>query len=60
MKNDAGKYVVDLDNGDTLLNMLDYLCSKINWGKTPLDNDAVVCMNRLFTELRKDERKFKG
>lgn len=48
---------VDLERGDTLFNMLNYLCSKVDWGKSFLDADAVVCMNTLFIELRKDERK---
>lgn len=42
----------------TLFEMLDYLCSKINWGKIAMDSTSVVCMNELFKELRKDERKF--
>jgi hypothetical protein len=50
---------VDLDNGDTLFNMLDYLCSRVDWGKSALDNEAIVCMNTLFIELRKDTRKIK-
>ena len=43
----------------TLFEMLDYLCSKIDFGKSALDNTAIVCMNRLFIELRKDEKKIK-
>ena len=54
------EYKVDLKAGDTLMNMLDYLCSKVNWGKSALDNDAIVCMNTLFTELRKDKRVIKA
>mgnify|MGYP001195733027 CR=1 FL=1 len=54
------EYKVDLENGDTLCNMFDYLCSKVNWGKANLDNEAIVCMNTLFTELRKDTRIIKG
>lgn len=42
----------------TLNEMFDYLCSKVDWGKSFLDNTAVVCMNKLFIELSKDERKF--
>jgi hypothetical protein len=42
----------------TLFEMLDYLCSKIDFGKANLDSESVVCMNTLFTELKKDERKF--
>ena len=52
-------YQVDLENGDTLLNMFDYLCSKVDWGKSALDNKAIVCMNTLFLELRKNNRKVK-
>jgi hypothetical protein len=42
----------------TLSEMLDYLCSKVNFGKCALDSTAIVCMNKLFIELGKDERKF--
>ena len=52
-------YQVDLENGDTLLNMFDYLCSKVDWGKSALDNKAIVCMTTLFLELRKNNRKVK-
>lgn len=41
----------------THLEMLDYLCSKIDFGKSALDNTAVRCMNSLFIQLRKDETK---
>jgi hypothetical protein len=54
------KYKVDLVNGDTLLNMFDYLCSKVDWGRSALDNDAINCMNILFTELRKDKTIIKN
>ena len=47
---------VDLENGDRLVNMFDYLCSRVNWGKSYLDAKAVTCMNTLFIELGKDER----
>jgi len=53
-------YKVDLENGDTLANMLDYLCSKVDWGKSALDNDAINCMSILFTELKKDKRIIGG
>ena len=53
------EYKVDLENGDTLFNMFDYLCSRVDWRKSFLDNKAVVCMNTLFGELRKDKRKIK-
>ena len=53
-------YKVDLQKGDTLCNMFDYLCSKVDWGKAALDNEAINCMNILFMELRKDSRKFKS
>lgn len=42
----------------TLHEMLDYLCSKVNWGNSFLDNTAVVCMNNLFTHLKKDTKKY--
>ena len=42
----------------TLEEMFDYLCSKVDFGKSFLDSTAIVCMNKLFIELRKDERKF--
>lgn len=41
----------------TLLEMFDYFCSKMDFGKSFLDNTAVVCMDRLFKELRKDNKK---
>ena len=46
---------VDLENGDTLFNMFDYLCSRVDWGKSALDNKAIICMDTLFRELRKDK-----
>lgn len=46
------------ENEATLLEMFDYLCSKINFGKANLDTTAIVCMNRLFLELRKQTDKF--
>ena len=49
---------VDLVSGDRLVNMFDYLCSKVDWGKANLDAEAVACMNTLFLELGKDTRKF--
>ncbi|MDP3025907.1 MAG: hypothetical protein Q8O10_10305 [candidate division Zixibacteria bacterium] len=55
----AKSYKVDLEKGDTLLNMLDYLCSKVDWGKSALDNKAIICMDTLFKELRKDNRIIK-
>lgn len=42
----------------TLYEMFDYLCSKVDWGKSFLDNTAVVCMNKLFIELKKNDEKF--
>lgn len=42
----------------TLHEMLDYLCSKIDFGKSFLDNTAIRSMNVLFRELKNDERKF--
>ncbi len=52
-------YKVDLENGDTLLNMFDYLCSRVNWAKSALDNEGINCMNILFLELAKDKRIIK-
>ena len=42
----------------TLFEMFDYLCSRVNWGKASLDNEAICCMNTLFTELRKQTEMF--
>ncbi len=52
-------YKVDLKNGDTLLNMFDYLCSRVNWAKSALHNEGINCMNILFLELAKDKRIIK-
>lgn len=41
----------------TLYEMLDYLCSKIDFGKSALDNTAIVCMNKLFIKLREQTEK---
>jgi len=49
----------DFENGDTLFNMFDYFCSRIDFGKSALDNSAIVCMNTLFQELRKQTEKIK-
>jgi hypothetical protein len=57
--NEKKVYKVDLKNGDTLVNMFDYLCSKVPWGKSFLDSEAIVCMNTLFIELGKDTRIIK-
>ncbi len=51
-------YKVNLE-GDTLCNMFDYLCSRVNWGKSALDNEGIKCMNTLFLELGKDTRIIK-
>ena len=53
------KTKIDLKNGATLFEMFDYLCSRVDWGKSALDNKAIVCMNQLFIELRKDTTKIK-
>lgn len=42
----------------TLYEMYDYLCSKVDWGKSWLDADGVACMNKLFIELKKDKTKY--
>lgn len=42
----------------TLFEMLDYLCSKINFGASHLDNMAVNCMDKLFRKLREQTEKF--
>lgn len=51
----------DLSKEDeaTLVEMFDYLCSKVNWGETNLDSTAVCCMNLLFIELSKQSEKVK-
>lgn len=43
----------------TLCEMLDYLCSTVNWGNASLDSKAVQCMNTLFIVLKKDKAKHK-
>ena len=53
------KAKIDLEKGATLFEMFDYLCSKVDWGKSALDNKAINCMNQLFIELRKDKNKIK-
>lgn len=52
-------YKVDLENGDTLANMFDYLCSRVNWAKSALDADGITCMNTLFLELGKQKEIIK-
>lgn len=49
---------IDIGKGVTLFEMFDYFCSRINFARSPIDNDAVICMNRLFLELRKNPEKF--
>ncbi len=51
----------DISNEEeaTLFEMFDYLCSKVDWGKSFLDNTAIVAMNKLFIILHKDETKHK-
>ena len=41
----------------TLFEMLDYLCCKIDFGHSFLDSTAIVCMDKLFKELKKQEDK---
>ena len=53
------KAEINLKEGATLFEMFDYLCSKVDWGKSALDNKAIKCMNQLFIELRKDKNKIK-
>lgn len=43
----------------TLFEMFDYFCSKMDFGKSYMDNVAICCMNRLFLELRKQTDKIK-
>jgi hypothetical protein len=50
--------VKEPEDKDTLFNMFDYLCSRVNWGKAALDSTAIQCMNTLFLELRKQPDKF--
>lgn len=52
------KEVKEPEEKDTLFNMFDYLCSKVNWGKSHLDATGIQCMNTLFLELRKQTEKF--
>ena len=59
IKIETPKAKVDVVNGDTLFNMFDYLCSRINFSKSALDGEAITCMNNLFIELRKDTRIIK-
>jgi hypothetical protein len=54
------RIVIDLEKGATLFEMFDYLCSKIDWGKSALDNVSIVCMDTLFKELRKQTDKIKS
>jgi len=42
----------------TLKEMLDYLCSKINFGDACLDSTAIRCMDILFKKLSEDSRIF--
>lgn len=42
----------------TLNEMFDYVCSKVDWGKSFLDNTAIRCMNKLFIETKKDTKKY--
>lgn len=51
----------NLSNCDeaTLFEMFDYLCSKTDFGKSFLDSAAVRCMNQLFLELKKQDKKIK-
>ena len=49
---------LDSEKEATLFEMLDYFCSKIDFGKTFLDSTAVRCMDTLFGELRKQEEKY--
>jgi len=42
----------------TLFEMLDYLCSKVDFGGAALDSTAVICMSILFKELLKQKSKF--
>ena len=59
MKNTVPKAKkIDLEKGATLFEMLDYLCSKIDFDKSYLDANAVMCMNKLFIELGKQKEKF--
>ena len=39
----------------TLEQMFDYLCSKVDFGKSCLDATAISCMNTLFVELKKQD-----
>lgn len=39
----------------TLYEMFNYLCSRVDWGKSFLDSTGVQCMNELFLRLKKLE-----
>lgn len=45
-------------NEATLYEMFDYLCSRIDFGKSFLDSTAVRCMNNLFIKLKEQKEKF--
>lgn len=55
------KPIRDLTNTEfaTLFEMFDYFCSRMNLGKSSLDNVGIRCMNKLFLELRKQEEVIK-
>ena len=55
----ADNKTIDLNKGATLVEMFDYLCSKVNWGKAVLDSEAITCMNTLFIELKKQKEVIK-
>ena len=42
----------------TLYEMLDYFCSRIDFGKSCLDSVSISCMNQLFLKLREQKEKY--
>lgn len=42
----------------TLFEMFDYFCSKIDFSKSFLDSTAILAMNSLFINLKKDDKKY--
>ena len=53
MKKDLSK-----EKEATLFEMFEYLCSKIDFGKSFLDYTASVCMNNLFKKLKEQKDKY--
>jgi len=56
---DKKKVIIINTDKATLYEMFDYFCSKIDFGRTFLDAEAVGCINRLYMELGKDKKTYK-